>query len=102
MCVSCVYVQNVYVNISRITAVGKRLLEGGHYAAMQIQQLSAQLEREWKAFASALDERSAMLEMSASFHQKADQVVQKYTLRDVWLISAPFTYAGLTGTFLRD
>ncbi|XP_047667452.1 triple functional domain protein-like isoform X2 [Tachysurus fulvidraco] len=64
---------NVYVNISRITAVGKRLLEGGHYAAMQIQQLSAQLEREWKAFASALDERSAMLEMSASFHQKADQ-----------------------------
>ncbi|GAA6101357.1 triple functional domain protein-like isoform X1 [Tachysurus ichikawai] len=65
--------RNVYVNISRITAVGKRLLEGGHYAAMQIQQLSAQLEREWKAFASALDERSAMLEMSASFHQKADQ-----------------------------
>ncbi|KAF5899803.1 triple functional domain protein-like isoform X3, partial [Clarias magur] len=64
---------NVYVNISRIVAVGKRLLEGGHYAAMQIQQLSAQLEREWKAFASALDERSAMLEMSASFHQKADQ-----------------------------
>lgn len=75
---SCVYVQNVYVNISRIVAVGKRLLEGGHYAAMQIQQLSAQLEREWKAFASALDERSAMLEMSASFHQKADQVGQKY------------------------
>ncbi|KAF7707997.1 triple functional domain protein-like isoform X2 [Silurus meridionalis] len=64
---------NVYVNISRIAAVGKRLLDGGHYAAMQIQQLSAQLEREWKAFASALDERSAMLEMSANFHQKADQ-----------------------------
>lgn len=72
--VSHVCVQNVYVNISRIVAVGKRLLDGGHYAAMQIQQLSAQLEREWKAFASALDERSAMLEMSASFHQKADQV----------------------------
>lgn len=70
----CVSTQNVYVNISRIVAVGKRLLEGGHYAAVQIQQLSAQLEREWKAFASALDERSAMLEMSASFHQKADQV----------------------------
>lgn len=75
---SCVSVQNVYVNISRIVAVGKRLLEGGHYATMQIQQLSAQLEREWKAFASALDERSAMLEMSASFHQKADQVAHIY------------------------
>lgn len=74
----CVSMQNVYVNISRIVTVGKRLLEGGHYAAMQIQQLSAQLEREWKAFASALDERSAMLEMSASFHQKADQVRQKH------------------------
>uniref|UniRef100_A0A8B9JP31 non-specific serine/threonine protein kinase n=1 Tax=Astyanax mexicanus TaxID=7994 RepID=A0A8B9JP31_ASTMX len=64
---------NVYVNISRIMTVGNRLLEGGHYAAMQIQQVSGQLEQEWKAFAAALDERSTMLEMSANFHQKMDQ-----------------------------
>ncbi|XP_066539118.1 triple functional domain protein isoform X2 [Hoplias malabaricus] len=64
---------NVYVNISRIMSVGNRLLEAGHYAALQIQQLSAQLEQEWKAFAAALDERSTLLEMSANFHQKTDQ-----------------------------
>ncbi|XP_035386504.1 triple functional domain protein isoform X1 [Electrophorus electricus] len=64
---------NVYVNISRIMTVGNRLLEGGHYAAMEIQQVSGQLEQEWKTFAAALDERSALLEMSASFHQKSDQ-----------------------------
>lgn len=55
-------------------SVGNRLLESGHYASQQIQQISSQLEQEWKAFAAALDERSTLLEMSASFHQKADQV----------------------------
>ncbi|KAF7660754.1 hypothetical protein LDENG_00276380 [Lucifuga dentata] len=64
---------NVYVNINRIMSVGNRLLESGHYASQQIQQISGQLEQEWKAFAAALDERSTLLEMSASFHQKADQ-----------------------------
>ncbi|CAL8260845.1 unnamed protein product [Boreogadus saida] len=64
---------NVYVNINRIMSVGNRLLESGHYASQQIQQISGQLEAEWKAFAAALDERSTLLEMSASFHQKADQ-----------------------------
>lgn len=67
--------QNVYVNINRIMSVGNRLLESSHYASQQIQQISSQLEQEWKAFAAALDERSTLLEMSASFHQKADQVL---------------------------
>lgn len=66
----------MYVNINRIMSVGNRLLESGHYASQQIQQISGQLEQEWKAFAAALDERSTLLEMSASFHQKADQVGQ--------------------------
>lgn len=70
----CLAVQNVYVNINRIMSVGNRLLESGHYASQQIKQISSQLEKEWKAFAAALDERSTLLEMSASFHQKCDQV----------------------------
>lgn len=57
-------------------SVGNRLLESGHYASQQIKQISGQLEQEWKAFAAALDERSTLLEMSASFHQKCDQVTQ--------------------------
>lgn len=71
--------QNVYVNINRIMSVGNRLLESGHYASQQIQQISGQLEQEWKAFAAALDERSTLLEMSASFHQKADQVQSRHS-----------------------
>ncbi|KAM3614475.1 uncharacterized protein V6R79_014933 [Siganus canaliculatus] len=68
---------NVYVNINRIMSVGNRLLESGHYASQQIQQISGQLEQEWKAFAAALDERSTLLEMSASFHQKSDAYMTK-------------------------
>ena len=70
--------QNVYVNINRIMSVGNRLLESGHYASQQIQQISGQLEQEWKAFAAALDERSTLLEMSAAFHLKVDQVRRKH------------------------
>lgn len=76
--------QNVYVNISRIVSVGNRLLESSHYASQQIKQISGQLELEWKAFAAALDERSSLLEMSAVFHQKADQV----TLRSLHSLAA--------------
>ncbi|GCC25469.1 hypothetical protein chiPu_0003879, partial [Chiloscyllium punctatum] len=64
---------NVYVNINRIMSVANRLLESNHYASQQIKQIASQLELEWKAFAAALDERSTLLDMSAVFHQKAEQ-----------------------------
>ncbi|XP_060724800.1 kalirin RhoGEF kinase b isoform X2 [Tachysurus vachellii] len=64
---------NAYVNITRIASVATRLCEAGHYAADQIQQVSAQLDQDWKCFASALEERSAILAMSSVFHQKAEQ-----------------------------
>ncbi|XP_059801136.1 triple functional domain protein-like isoform X4 [Hypanus sabinus] len=64
---------NVYVNINRIMSVANRLLESNHYASQQIKQIASQLDLEWKAFAAALDERSTLLDMSAVFHQKAEQ-----------------------------
>ncbi|XP_043097690.1 kalirin RhoGEF kinase b isoform X2 [Puntigrus tetrazona] len=64
---------NAYVNISRIVSVATRLSEAGHYAAAQIQQISGQLDQDWKSFASALEERSAILAMSSVFHQKSEQ-----------------------------
>uniref|UniRef100_A0AAR2KII5 Kalirin RhoGEF kinase n=1 Tax=Pygocentrus nattereri TaxID=42514 RepID=A0AAR2KII5_PYGNA len=64
---------NAYVNITRIVSVATRLCEAGHYAADQIQQVSGQLDQDWKSFASALEERSAILAMSSVFHQKAEQ-----------------------------
>lgn len=66
--------QDVYVNVSRIMSLGNRLMELGHTSAQQIQQLSGQLEQEWRAFAAALDERSCLLESSAAFHHRAEQV----------------------------
>lgn len=77
--------QNVYVNINRIMSVGNRLLESGHYASQQIKQISGQLEKEWKAFAAALDERSTLLEMSATFHQKCDQVRGDILQHTAWI-----------------
>lgn len=70
--------QNAYVNITRIASVATRLCESGHYAADQIQQVSAQLDQDWKSFASALEERSAILAMSSVFNQKAEQVGHTY------------------------
>ncbi|ROL41734.1 Kalirin [Anabarilius grahami] len=64
---------NAYVNISRIVSVATRLCEAGHYAAPQIQQISGQLDQDWKSFASALEERSAILAMSSVFHQTSEQ-----------------------------
>uniref|UniRef100_A0A8C5AZA6 non-specific serine/threonine protein kinase n=1 Tax=Gadus morhua TaxID=8049 RepID=A0A8C5AZA6_GADMO len=64
---------NAYVNINRIMSVGGRLVEGGHYAALQVKQISSQLDQDWKSFAAALDERSTLLAMSSVFHQKAEQ-----------------------------
>ncbi|KAL2088187.1 hypothetical protein ACEWY4_017015 [Coilia grayii] len=64
---------NAYVNITRIVSVAGRLCEAGHYAGQQVEQVSGQLEQEWKAFAAALEERSAILTMSSVFHQKAEQ-----------------------------
>ncbi|KAM9483661.1 kalirin RhoGEF kinase b isoform 1-T1 [Clarias gariepinus] len=64
---------NAYVNITRIASVATRLCEAGHYAADQIQQVSVQLDQDWKSFASSLEERSAILAMSSVFHQKAEQ-----------------------------
>ncbi|XP_031414206.1 kalirin RhoGEF kinase b isoform X2 [Clupea harengus] len=64
---------NAYVNITRIVSVATRLCEAGHYASQQIQQVSAQLDQDWKSFAAALEERSAILTMSSVFQLKAEQ-----------------------------
>ena len=55
-------------------SVASRLSEAGHYASQQIKQVSAQLDQDWKSFAAALEERSAILTMSSVFQLKAEQV----------------------------
>ncbi|XP_052080801.1 triple functional domain protein-like isoform X2 [Mytilus californianus] len=64
---------NVYVNITRILGMAQKLCDGGHYASSTIRMQASRLEREWKNLAAALDDRSAVLNMSTSFHKKAEQ-----------------------------
>ncbi|CAG2201071.1 TRIO [Mytilus edulis] len=64
---------NVYVNITRILGMAQKLCDGGHYASSSIRMQASRLEREWKNLAAALDDRSAVLNMSTSFHKKAEQ-----------------------------
>lgn len=64
---------NVCVNINRILAVANRLIEGNHYAAAHIRTLASRLDKVWKDFAAALDERTQLLQISVVFHHKAEQ-----------------------------
>ncbi|XP_030386251.1 triple functional domain protein-like isoform X1 [Scaptodrosophila lebanonensis] len=64
---------NVSVNIDRILAVAARLIESQHYAAQHIKTLAQRLDRTWKDFATGLDERTAVLQLSVLFHHKAEQ-----------------------------
>lgn len=74
-------------------SVANRLVESGHYASQQIKQIANQLEQEWKAFAAALDERSTLLDMSAIFHQKAEQVSHSTRPEDVcWFSKVSFNF----------
>ncbi|GAB6019934.1 hypothetical protein CHUAL_001465 [Chamberlinius hualienensis] len=63
----------VCTNINRIIASASRLTDSGHYASAHVQNVAARLERAWKDFATALDERATVLALSVMFHQRAEQ-----------------------------
>ncbi|XP_013406610.1 kalirin isoform X8 [Lingula anatina] len=63
---------NIYNSISRILSIAEQLVESGHYAANTIHVQSTKLDREWKAYQAALDDRSTVLSMSVMFHKRAE------------------------------
>ena len=64
----------MYVTLNRVLSVAGRLIESRHYASQTIRTIATSLEKTWKDFASALDERTTVLSLSVAFHQKAEQV----------------------------
>ena len=54
--------------------VAQRLCDSGHYAASAIRLHANKLDKEWRTFATALDDRNTVLSMSVSFHKKAYEV----------------------------
>lgn len=77
------FLQNVYVNITRILGMAQRMCDSGHYASNMIRVEAGRLEREWKSLAAALEDRTTVLRMSVVFHKKAEQVTA-YFQRGYW------------------
>nr|XP_054757558.1 kalirin-like [Lytechinus pictus] len=61
---------NMYVHINRVLSAASQLIDNGHYASEVIRSHMLRIDREWRAFAVALDERSTLLAMSVTFHKK--------------------------------
>ncbi|CAH8874905.1 unnamed protein product [Trichobilharzia szidati] len=58
--------------VARLTGVAGMLADTGHFASQQILKQANQLEHEWKSFTAALEDRSRVLQLSASFHARAE------------------------------
>ena len=66
--------QEMYTNISQVMSVAYRLCDAGHYAAPAIRLEASRLDKNWRTFATALEDRSTVLRLSVVFHKKAEQV----------------------------
>eukprot|EP00057_Strongylocentrotus_purpuratus_P005293 XP_003730629.2 PREDICTED: kalirin [Strongylocentrotus purpuratus] len=60
----------MYVHINRVLSAASQLIDNNHYASEVIRSHMLRIDREWRAFAVALDERSQLLAMSVTFHKK--------------------------------
>ncbi|VDP88471.1 unnamed protein product [Echinostoma caproni] len=60
-----------FEQVARLNGVAGILADVGHFASQQILKQAGQLEHEWKSFAAALEDRSRVLCLSASFHSRA-------------------------------
>ncbi|KAH8869343.1 Triple functional domain protein [Schistosoma japonicum] len=63
---------SVREQVARLTGVAGMLADTGHFASQQILKQANQLEHEWKSFTAALEDRSRVLQLSASFHARAE------------------------------
>ena len=67
----------VYRQITELLNRGNRLIDGGHYATQDIRRINNNLDRDWRTFATALDDRSTVLTLSVMFHQKAEHYLER-------------------------
>ena len=66
--------QSVYVKINHIMTTAHALCEAGHFAAQAIRQQANRLDKDWRTFATALEDRTNVLNLAVIFHQKAQDV----------------------------
>ncbi|KAI2803184.1 hypothetical protein BLOT_007307 [Blomia tropicalis] len=63
---------NVYVNITKLQQVASNMIEGGHSSVALINQITSQLDRSWKEFASILEQRNLLLSIASTFYSNVD------------------------------
>jgi len=65
----------VQVQVSEIKSTAHRLADAGHYAAANVKMQAQKLDLEWKAFYTAIEDRTNVINRSTSFHEKIEQVL---------------------------
>ncbi|KAH9522943.1 hypothetical protein DERF_006497 [Dermatophagoides farinae] len=68
---------NVYVNITKLQHVASNMIENGHTSVQLIQQITGQLDRSWKEFASILDQRNLLLSIALAFYNNVEEYTQQ-------------------------
>lgn len=61
--------------MSDIKSTAHRLSDTGHYAAPSVKMQAQKLDMEWKAFYTAIEDRTNVINLSTSFHEKIEQVM---------------------------
>uniref|UniRef100_A0A5K3FCH9 DH domain-containing protein n=2 Tax=Mesocestoides corti TaxID=53468 RepID=A0A5K3FCH9_MESCO len=65
--------------VSRLTGIARMLADTGHFAGQQMLKQATELEHERKSFTAALEERSRVLQLSTSFHTRAEAFLNSCT-----------------------
>nr|CDS19379.1 kalirin [Echinococcus granulosus] len=65
--------------VSRLTGIARMLADTGHFAGQQMLKQANELEHERKSFTTALEERSRVLQLSTSFHTRAEAFLNNCT-----------------------
>ena len=62
------------VDIGQILEVARKLTEAAHYESDKIEALADTVNREWKAFDMDVNQRTALLTCSLSYHKNSEEV----------------------------
>lgn len=93
---------NVYVNITKLQHVASNMIEGGHSSVMLINQITSQLDRSWKEFASILDQRNILLSIASAFYNNVDDYTKQVnTFRTLCDSQCLYSYHRLNVTELE-
>ena len=66
--------QSVQTTVTEIKSTAQRLADTQHYAAHSVKMQASKLDQQWKAFYMAIEDRTSVINMSTSLHEKTEKV----------------------------